>query len=286
MKLKESFRNSSIHLIFACILFCNLSSTAQVGDFVPEEKVNKNEINFHLGFANIQSQDLVFSPMIYRGTSARVFGIAYQRKIGKGFHQLAFEWDNIDITSTDPISFNGVFGGTFERESSEVNNIGLSYSYLHEIGGNEKWTYLIGGKLEARYEETKYGFGFSEREGYLLSNSILPYFSTSYRINPKNTLSASFAFPLLTWAARPEYAIVDNNEIKSDGGGAGFLYGKGDLVSLGTFQMADLSIAYQYALSETMYFDLAYRLKYLRYADPLPLSSLRNYLNIGLSFRF
>lgn len=248
-------------------------------------KADKNRLSVHFGYHVNRSQDLVFSPMIYEGSSAGVLGLSYQRLSERGFHRLEFGYDNVEVRSTEPVHFT-VFGERIDRRLSKALQMSINYGYARSIKSGEKVHFYAGGLLETKIHLTRYHFGVSEDEGYVFANSLNPWLGGEYRLGGKSFIQAEIHLPLLSWISRSEYAIVDNEEIQYEGSDVAFLYVKGELASLGTHQALNASLSYRLQFASAMCFNFTYRFDYLRFKKPLPIAVLKNNFDFGLSFNF
>ena len=117
-------------------------------------------------------------------------------------------------------------------------------------------------------------------------HSISPWLVGKFKLNSKQYLQIEAHIPLLAYASRPDYAIVDNEEIQYDGGDSAFLYEKGAFVSLDTLQSIHFSLTYHQKITHSINWTIRYGVDYLRYTQPSSHTLLKNVLDIGISLSF
>ena len=177
------------------LLTCILLLMAGSNVLKAQTRATKNSLGFYWGFHSARSQDLVFSPMIYRGSAARNLGLRYTRRTGRGQHRLDLTYTGMEMTSTDPIDLQ-LFGGIQQRQPSEAFEVNIRYGYLRELNSAAKFRLSLGGLLEARFYQTNYRFALSEADGYILANSIKPWLAAELQVGARNSVRAEFHFPV------------------------------------------------------------------------------------------
>ena len=271
------------NILLALLILFSLAQNFAQGN-LPEHSVpiKKKSIKLSLGYHFALSQDLVFSPMIYEGSSINFWGLEYDKvKNGRLFQVSAF-YDKLKVNPEEIIS-SPVLGG--HRAASEALQVQLQFLGASTIHKTDKARIYLGGQLTAKYYEVSYSFGFDNDEAYFFENAIRAWSQFEYQLNEKTKLKSSVAIPLLSFIARPEYAVVDNRTIQGENG-IGYLYRKGELASWGNYQSIDLSFGISTDLSEQIQSFFRYRLNYWRYKKPEALSVLKNHFDLGLSFNF
>ena len=124
-------------------IICTIISLTTFG----QDTEKKNAIGLGLGFQATSSQDLVFSPMIYKGSSLGVISLSYQRFAQKGFHKLRIYYDEAKVESTELITFP-TFGGPVTRVPSTASFINIQYQYAHYVLQKNPINLAIGGMLD------------------------------------------------------------------------------------------------------------------------------------------
>ncbi len=273
-------------LIFSLAAMIILMSSAKVWSQISTiDQGLKNKLQLYWGYHLTKSHDLIFSPMIYSGNTAVALSLEYERGTPHGLHQIRLAYDKTNVSGTPLISWEA-FEGTRMRQPGEALQLNISYAYLHQFFSSEDFQFYLGGLLEARIHHTSYYLGISEEEGYVLSNSLNTSLQVDYRLNEKNTVRASFYIPVLSWISRPEYAIVDNEEIQHEGSDLAFVYQQGKLASWGTYRALNCALAFTHSVSSAVNLSFRYQLDYFRYTEPLKASVLRNYWDVGVGFNF
>jgi len=251
-----------------------------------QKQVNKNKLTFYGGFHYTKSQDLVYSPLIYKGGGGNAFGLRYERFSRRGFHQLNIAYDHISVASTaPPVSFD-LFGKTITRIDSRAKQFYINYGYVEQLNRTSKFAFYLGGLLEAKINLLDYQFGLNDEIGYSLIHSISPWVVSKFSISLKQYLQVEVHFPLLAYSARPDYSIVDNEEIQHEGSDFTFLYNKGTFASINTFQAIHFSLAYHREISSLIHLNFNYDLGYLKYKKPATTTILKNNFDIGIAFNF
>ena len=273
-------------IIVPLLLFSFYSEiTGQIESRAAEDSFRKNGISVLFGYHFNWSQDLVYSSMIYSGSSASAIELNYERFSKNGIHRFGFAYDNIKVTST-PLLNSPIFGSKKNRRKSEATKINLYYGYAHGLKLNDKIKFHIGGLLETKIYLTDYYFGLSGDAGFLFANSIQPWLLGNYQLNTKNNLQVEVYFPLASYASRPDYSIVDNNEIQYEGSDVSYLYQKGEIVTLNKYQAIDFSLTIKRELSKATDLLVRYRLDYARHNEPQQIVVLKNNFDIGFLFKF
>lgn len=273
------------HLTLTCWLTLGFIQLAAQSSFFTNEKYPKNGLELQFGWHWIQNQDLVYSPLIYKGSSITSLALQYERFSKKGIHQITIGFDQSEVEAGALITFTE-FDQSFSRKASETREVRLHYGYAHRLKNSDLFQLYIGGILEAQINVNTYNFGWSDDNGYLLSNSLQPWLLAQYQVSAKNRLGLEINFPLLSYLARPTYAIVDNHEIQHEGSDLSYLYQNGEWATLDSYQALDFSLVWDRRLSNTAAFQVGYDLSYTRYSQPLPITILKNKFNLGLSFIF
>ncbi len=253
--------------------------------FFTNEKYAKNGLSIQLGWQWNQTQDLIFSPLIYAGSSFTNIGLQYQRFQSKGMHQVSFGYGQSDITAADPITFTD-FGQSFTRIPSEIRQLHLHYGYAHLLKNTDAFQWYAGGLIESQIHHTTYNFGLSDDDGYLLTNDLQAWLMAFWQWNGKNRIGVDVSFPLVAYLSRPTYAIVDNEEIQHGGSGLAFLYQEGEWASFDSYQALDLNLTLDHRISNAAAIQIGYGLEYHSYNAPLSISVLQNKFNLGLALSF
>ncbi len=247
-------------------------------------KKSQNTLGLSLGLHHSQSQDLLFSPLIYDGQSLLAIELSYQRRSQKGLHLLRVAFDQMSVESTDLLTFP-FFGSPITRQSSTASFLNLKYGYAREIMQKEKVNLLLGGMLDSQIHLLEYKFAEYEDEGYLVAYSLAVWLRGEYRINQKQSLNLETSFPLVYFLSRPPYAIVDNEEIQSNNGFS-YVHERGAWHALSGFLKLHLLLSYSRSLSSKFDLLLSYQFDYLRATEPLKLSVVKNGFDLALAFKF
>ena len=172
-----------------------------------------------------------------------------------------------------------------DRQKSQSQAFNLTVGYAKHWRQTDKMNWYFGGLFNAQFLSTEFTFGFGTNQSYFYENSISPWLVTEYQINPKNRMRFSFHFPVLSFIARPEYAIVDNRTIQGESG-LGYLYKKGELALIGDYLSLDLAVGFYSSLSNALDGFVRYNLNYWQYQKPEKLYALKNSIDLGLSLNF
>jgi len=247
-------------------------------------KKSQNTLGLSLGFHHSQSQDLLFSPLIYDGQSLLAIELFYQRRSQKALHLLKVAFDRISVESTAALTFP-FFGSPVTRQSSTASFLNLQYGYAREILQKESINLLLGGMLDNQIHAVEYNFAESDDTGYFISYALAVWLRGEYRINQKQSLNLETSFPLVYFLSRPPYAIVDNEEIQSNGG-LKHVHKRGEWHALSGFIKLHLLLSYSQSLSSKFDLLLSYQFDYLRATEPLKLAVVKNGFDLGLAFKF
>lgn len=277
-------KNFQLLTLLGSLLLTSTVLPAQ-SNFFTNEKYAQNSLSLQLGWQWNQAQDLVFSPLIYSGSSLSNLTLQYERYQKRGIHQLSLGYNQSDIRAAPLITFTD-FGQSFTRIPSILRQVNLSYGYAHLVKRTDSFQWYVGGIVETQLHHTTYNFGLSDDEGYLFTNDLQAWLMAFLQLDSKNRIRFDLSIPLLTYATRPEYAIVDNEEIQHNGSSLAFLYQQGEWASLNNYLAMDFGLTLDHRISNTAAIQVGYGLAYYRYEQPLSISILKNQFNLGLSFTF
>lgn len=275
-------------IVFALIVFVFAGLNLAIGQSQKVKTLDtdwkRNTLGISLGLHHSQTQDLLFSPLIYDGQSLLAVELAYQRRSEKTLHLLSVVFDNISVESTDARTFP-FFNMPITRQSSTASFLNLKYGYAREIMHKERIDLLLGGMLDNQIHVVEYKFAEFEDEGYLISYALAVWLRGEYRINRIQSLNLETSFPLAYFLSRPPYAIVDNEEIQSNNGFS-YVHERGAWHALSGFLKLHLLLSYSRSLSSKFDLLLSYQFDYLRATEPLKLSVVKNGFDLALAFKF
>jgi len=223
--------------------------------------------------------------MIYKGSSLGVISLSYQRFAQKGFHKLRIYYDQVKVESTELITFP-TFGGPVTRDPSTASFINIQYQYAHYVLQKDPIHLAIGAMLDSYAHLMEYIFGLSDDEGFIFAYSLSFLFRGEYQIDDRQSLFVDTSFPLISFVARPSYAIVDNGEIQYNGSDIGYLHDIGKWKWPGKLINLHLGINYQRVLSSRIDMLFGYQFRYLKFNDPIRISVLKHSLDFGFNFNF
>ncbi len=208
--------------LFIGLLGAQLAAQEGIHNSSSDRKSNTLQIAW--GVQYNRAQDLVFSPMIYESNAAWTLGLNYKKQKARGWYQLGFAYDDAKL-SPETLITSPVFG---TRARSESKQFALHFAYAGLMNDHQKFNIHLGVQLDVRFHQIDYAFGLGIEESYFFANSVSPLLNFAWRLGEKNRLETGFSLPLLSFIARPEYAIVDNRNIQGEEGIA-YLYKKGNL---------------------------------------------------------
>lgn len=250
-----------------------------------QDHPSENKLSVDLGLHFSRSQDLVFSPMIYKGGSPGFIRVAYDRKIKNGNHKLKIHYDQASTESTDLISFPG-FGESNMREASTMGFLDFEYGYLREVYSKENFSLEAGGRLNAFAHLAEIVFGFGDDDGFLIAYTLSPQAKANWQLSENRRLEIATAFPITSFVMRPLYSIVDNGQIQNEDGDFGYFHENGSFKGQGGLTRIQLELGYFMALSPKIDFKVGYEFQYLKYKDPIQIALLKNNITAGLNFKF
>ena len=273
-------------LLIGFILIGLTTTPGQSQEMKPPElrsEKRQNQLGIKLGFHRSQTQDLLFSPLIYDGQSLAAIELSYQRRSQKALHLLRVAFDRISVESTELLTFP--FFPTITRQSSTASFFNLKYGYAREIMHKDKINLLLGGMLDNQIHLLEYRLAEYEDEGYLISYALAVWLRGEYRLNQTQSLNIETSFPLVYFLSRPPYAVVDNEGIQTDSGFS-HVHKRGEWHALSGFLKLHLLLSYSRELSSRLDFLLSYQFDYLKATEPQKLALVKNGLDVGLAFNF
>ena len=240
----------------------------------------KNALRISTGFHTIKVQDILYSPMIYRGSSIANLRLQYDLHSRNGLHQFAAAYEQMGLTG--PIFIQSP---EFERQSADILFAVVSYSYLHSLKSTDNTSISIGGRLATHFHNTTYPFGFGGEEGYLFVNELGLKMRGDYLLKGKYLVTTQLVIPVLSLVARPEYALVDNQDIQG-ADGIGYLYERSSIASFTDYRSITVKISFDVKLTNHLLAGLGYQGNILRVDTPEPITTIKNYVDLSLAFQF
>lgn len=254
-----------------------------------QESANKNSLTLNLGYANIQRQDLIFSPFVHRDQSFSSIGIQYERS-SRLYHKLAINYANFD-----PI-LHGSFQFLHDKEIETayphlLNFVDLDYLIGKKRVNNSRFSSTKGLLLSTNIQALNYEYGRISSFGYLATIGLGVFGTYDYDLNERNRLSVSLQLPLVFWMARSPFLVNDDEFIENISSHsalntfAAFLE-DGKPVTLNTLQQFDLSLKYAFKVNERWGVGTSYWLEFIHTKEPRGLLSIRNTLNFSGTYSF
>ena len=245
-----------------------------------QETRSPNTLGLHFGLHTSQTQDLLYSPFVYRGRSLLTAQVYYERRTRNGLHLLSASIDDISIESTAQRT------GTITRKASTASMYSIHYGYARAVVQRGNFSMLLGGLLDSQFHLVGYQFLASDDEGYLLSYALTAWGRGHYRLDQKHALRLDTSFPLVSFVSRPPYSLVYNEEIQSDTPTFFFIHKRGRVELPGAYTKWHLSLQYSYDFSSTVSLTVSYQFDYIRFSEPQRIAILRNGFDAGFAFTF
>jgi hypothetical protein len=274
-----------LFFLLACYMCCLSEAFAQ-------DRNRNNELQLQYGWRQYARQDLLFSPMVYHGSSLLNTRLTYMRQSKKTYHRLALGL-GLYNASAQP-GYKYLEWKTLEEANSNATTfvlLDLDYTLLTTFFEKGKVTMRAGAKLENQAGAFFYGYGAQSFFGYTLSTGLSPAWQAVYTLNEKHAIEAGVSLPLVSWLARSPYAVNDDRFIENQSSHRNLrllanFYRDGSFVMLNKLQKLNWQLAYRMALSERWSASAAYQGEYFRYTLPRKFVAIRNELALGISFHF
>ncbi|MFQ5604603.1 MAG: hypothetical protein ACE5HS_15140 [bacterium] len=264
-------------LVFV-ILFINVPAFSQP----PAD--HQNAFGLSWGPQDYRSQDLILSPLIYRGNSLLMGELFYERRTKNGLHRVGFALSQIDVRASDQFSYF-ISGEPHETSNSEALTIRLHYLFGKNIFRKDKTEILVGGFLEGDFNYLEYHFGPVKNNGTVVAYSLSAWTRGTLKLSPTQSLNIETGFPLVAWVARSTFAISDEERLKAF---SDFIHvtKNGELAVFTDFLDIHARIFYRRFLSSVTQLLLAYQFEYLKSTNFLKAAILRNSFEIGFVYNF
>ncbi|WP_194778442.1 hypothetical protein [Pararhodonellum marinum] len=269
------------------IIFILLALSVNLG--FSQEEGKKNSLGLSLGYAQLQRQDLIFSPFVHRDTSFPSVGIHFERR-SKLYHKVAVNYVNFDPMLDGPFDF--FLDG--EQETAyphSLNFVDLDYLIGKSKMINDRSSIIKGVLFSTNIQALNYVYGRISSFGYLATIGLGIFGNYEYDLNERNTLSVSLRLPLVFWKARSPYLVNDDEFIENISSHSGLktfaaFLGDGKPVTLNRIQQFDLMMKYSYQVNERWGIGATYWLEFIHSNDPRGLLSFRNTLNFSGTYLF
>ena len=240
----------------------------------------KSSIFLATGYTIIDYQDLVFSESIYEGSGLSYLSLGYARQGSRTIFRAKLSSIANPVAPEILIS-SEAFG---QRAESAFSQLTLDLSYTRQMIEAAGLKGYVGLQLQAQYQENEIVFGLGDRTSYAYLNSLSPLLRLYYDLTNDWELQAGLSMPLVTFLARPEYAVVDNEDIQGKDG-FGLLYSKGDFMGPGDYKRIDLSVQLNHRISRRLSGLVAYDFAYQKIARPDTMHLQTNIIKLGIDFQ-
>lgn len=243
------------------------------------------------GYHHIARQDLVFSPMVQRGSAFPNVGLAYTYVGERMRHAVRLNYDGYDAGITEPYDFVDLVDGSAETTSrSNYTLVDLSYELLVPLPDSGATIVRVGGGVYGQLGSLNQGYAYPSF-GYTLFFGLGPAVRVEHTLDERTTLHGGFSIPLVGWVARSPYALNDDEFIEDQRSHrtlptlAAFI-GGGRVASFGSFRRALLELGAERRLSTHWSLGLRYGLEYLDISKPVRLISFRNSVDAAFTYHF
>lgn len=259
------------------------------GKLTAQETASHHSLSLSAGPAHIARQDLVFSPMIHRDFTPVQLGIGYQCQ-ARLTHTFRVDYASFNPTLREPYDFTE-YGEDQNAWPHYFTLIGLNYTAAKAIRESGKWTTKLGGAAHWDIQALNYSYGRISSFGYVSLTGMGVYAQQSYQASERWLVHGQVQLPLLLWQARSPYLVNDDEFIENIASHSGFksfmaFLADGHLTSLHEVQSVDLELSVFYLLTKKWQLGASYHLDLLRMAEPRPLLSVRNAVQVSAHFQF
>lgn len=281
---------------FPLLLFLLIGSTiffrTKVGMAQPEPPVRKNTIGLEYGLHHLLRQDLLFSPLVYRGQALPNLNLTYRRISGRSQQGVELGVGVFTTSTYAPYTYRT--WRTLEPAETLPSTfvlLHLRYAYLRQVYTSDKVRGWVGASSDNRIDAMFLEFGDAGAFGYGGFLSISPTAQLQYVLSSRHFIFAELAVPVVSWVARSLYAVNDDAYIWNQRSHQTLptlfnCMGEGEVSTLNRLQQVRLQAGYQRELSGRFSFRTRYEAFYARYTRPRQTVTLTNSLNLGLQYRF
>lgn len=277
---------------FFLFLFVFLLDFQAIGQGLGSTPTRKNEIGFDLGFHHIARQDLLFSPLLYKGSALTNGALHWGRQNARSMHQVRLGFDLYKTRGLEAFRFyTWEDGKATETLLSTFVVLDFRYGYLRKIKMHGAWALYLGAALDNQISAIFMEYGFHSFFGYTGVLGIQPEIQAVYRPADRKTFHFHLSCFAGGWLARSPYAVNDDEFIvrQSSHNPVRTLFRlmqDGQWAGIGRVQQIRWQLVYDYQINRRWSLNLGYEGEYYRCAKPRTLVSLYSHLNAGLSLHF
>jgi len=265
------------HLLLTCVILSTIGGSLFGQDKPPEKK---SSIYVAGGIAIVDYQDLVFSELIYEGSGMGSVEVGYSWMRKRSAINVRLSYLATGVAPENLIS-SEAFG---QREESSFAQVGLDFDFAYQVLDISGFSGYAGINLQAKYQENTMVFGLGEESSYAFLNTLSPHITLSYELPKGWELQCRLSVPLVAFLVRPEYAVVDNEDIQGKDG-LGLMYSKGGFVSLGDYTAVNLSGQLSHGISQRLTGFLAYQFDYQKISVPAAMHLQTSTIKLGIDIQ-
>jgi hypothetical protein len=240
-----------------------------------------------LGLDAVARQDQIFSPFVHQGASPVHASLSWERS-GPTAHLLELRFNSLSADRGPSFDYYRI--PEPERFSTYPNYftlVELNYGLAKTVQAGRA-TFRLGGMLENNVQAMNYSYGPFSFFGYFAAFGAGPWASLSLPAGRNGAFDAGLQFPLIAWTARSPYLANDDEFIENTASHNGFgtfvnFVADGSLHFPDRFQKLTASARYRRTAGKRWEVGLAYRLQFIRQADPLSLISWQHHFGIQIS---
>ena len=243
-----------------------------------------HEIGFGWSWHHFKSQDLIFSPRIFSGSSFRAGTLYYSMKTEHSRHEFSLALGKVNTRSSEATTY---FVNELPKRTrpSTASLIDFRYGYARRILPGRKIKFTFGGSFESSFRYMDYRFGPSESDGSVVSYTLAAWFTSLLPLGPKQGLTFEATFPVLSWLARSKISVTDDQRLQSSSE-LWHVTKNGRLELPPNFIKLNASLTYARRLFDRAKLLVSYQFEFLSYDEPLEVNLMRNALETGLSYEF
>jgi hypothetical protein len=268
------------HFSLILLIFFNyISASAQ-------DSLKKNEFRLSTGIGVITRQDRIFSPLLHNDLTLISPAIEFTREAR------LYQDASLRFAMFDPIASNSFeYMKNGERESTSSHSFifaRLRYS-LGKTWTGEKSSLTAAMMVQADIQALTYVYGRISSFGYFASIGPGIMGKYQYRAGEKGRVSARLALPLLSLYARSPYLVNDDEYIENISSHSGIktfmaFIDDGEWVTWDKLQKFDISLGYDYDISEKWGLGGGWMLDFIHTQLPRKLVSSQNTFFISIYF--
>lgn len=249
-----------------------------------------NSVQVGWGYGKIMRQDLTLSPFIHEDWSPVNFFASYHRskKLEQDF---AVKFSFFDPIIADSYEYNSFYNGDVVTLPHSFKLIDIDYALGKKILGNEKWSFIAGGKSRNFIYASDYYFGDSGPSPMFISLGLDFWLMVKRQISEKQYIVGNLSLPVFSFVYRDPYLAQDDEFFEN-------IYSHNGLTELASriedsklrsrdkAQRVEFNIRYGYRINRLLDVGLGYLFTLNKNQAPTEFTQIENIFSVNVTLKF